>query len=191
MEIRIKNFTFRLDFTFLILVSFAVLYGYESAVQIIFFSILHELGHIIMLLIFGARPTLIKLSFYGIGMKYEKNLSKIKELFVLLCGPAVNLALFIFFGNEINLMLFLLNMFPVVPLDGGRALRLFFSKFSVILTFVLLIITGLISIYLLFEYKIFSLLLIIAYLFYFNINDIKSLLLDGRAQDISRRMWRK
>ena len=175
MEIKIKNFTFRLDFTFLILLSFAVLYGYESAVQLILFSVLHELGHIIMLLIFGARPTLIKLSFYGMGMKYEKHLSKIKELFVLLCGPAVNLALFAFFGNEINLMLFLLNMFPVVPLDGGRILRLFFPKFSVILTLVLLIISLFVSGYLLFEYKIFSLILITAYLFYFNIDDIRGL----------------
>ena len=175
MEIKIKNFTFRLEFTFLILLSFAVLYGYESAVQIILFSILHELGHIIMLLIFGARPTLIKLSFYGIGMKYKKHLSKIKELFVLLCGPAVNLALFVLFGNEINLMLFLLNMFPVVPLDGGRILRLFFPKFSVILTLILLIIAGFISGYLLIEYKIFSLILITVYLFYFNINDIRGL----------------
>ena len=175
MEIRIKNFTFRLDFTFLILLSFAVLYGYESAVQIILFSILHELGHIVMLLIFGARPTLIKLSFYGIGMKYEKHLSKVKELFVLLCGPAVNLALFVFFGNEINLMLFLLNMFPVVPLDGGRIIRLFFPKFSVVSTLVLLIISGFVSGYLLFEYKIFSLFLITAYLFYFNVNDIRGL----------------
>ena len=175
MEIKIKNFTFRLEFTFLILLSFAVLYGYESAVQIILFSILHELGHIIMLLIFGVRPTLIKLSFYGIGMKYEKHLSKIKELFVLLCGPAVNLALFVLFGNEINLMLFLLNMFPVVPLDGGRILRLFFPKFSIILTLILLIIAGFVSGYLLIEYKIFSLLLITAYLFYFNMNDIRGL----------------
>ena len=175
MELKIKNFTFRLDFTFLILISFAVLYGYENALQIIFFSILHELGHIFMLLIFGARPTLIKLSFYGIGMKYEKQLSKAKELFVLLCGPAVNLALFVIYKNEINLMLFLLNMFPAAPLDGGRALRLFFPKFSVILTFVLLIISLFVSGYLLFEYKIFSLLLITAYLFYFNIDDIRGL----------------
>lgn len=175
MEIKIKNFTFRLDFTFLILLSFAVLYGYESAVQLILFSVLHELGHIIMLLIFGARPTLIKLSFYGMGMKYEKHLSKTKELFVLLCGPAVNLALFAFFGNEINLMLFLLNMFPVIPLDGGRILRLFFPKFSVVLTLVLLIIALFVSGYLLFEYKIFSLILITAYLFYFNIDDIRGL----------------
>ena len=181
MEIKIKNFTFRLDFTFLILLSFAVLYGYESAVQIILFSVLHELGHISMLLIFGARPTRIKLSFYGIGMKYEKHLSKLKELIVLLCGPAVNLALYVFYGNEINLMLFLLNTFPVVPLDGGRALRLFFPRASVILTLILLIITGFVSGYLLFEYKIFSLFLITAYLFYFNVDDVKSLLLEKKG----------
>ena len=181
MELKIKSFTFRLDFTFLILLSFAVLYGYESAVQIILFSILHELGHIIMLLIFGARPTLIKLSFYGIGMKYEKHLSKIKELFVLLCGPAVNLALYIFFGNEINLMLFLLNMFPVTPLDGGRIVRLLFPKFSVVLNLILLIAAGFLSGYLLFEYKIFSLLLITAYLLYFNIDDFKSFLLEEKG----------
>ena len=180
MEIKIKNFTFRLEFTFLILVSFAVLYGYESAVQIIFFSILHEFGHIFMLLIFGAKPTLIKLSFYGMGMKYEKNLSKIKEFFVLLCGPAVNFALFVIYKNDINLMLFLLNMFPVVPLDGGRIVRLFFPRASLVLTLALLIAVGALSGYLLFEYKIYSILLITAYLFYFNFDDIKSLFLKEK-----------
>ncbi len=56
MEITFKNIVFRLDFSFMILLSFAVLYGYQNAVDIILFSALHETGHLVMLLIFGVKP---------------------------------------------------------------------------------------------------------------------------------------
>ncbi len=175
MEIKIKGFTFRLEFTFLLLLSFAVLYGYDSAVQLIVFSALHELGHIAALLLFGARPYLINLSFYGIALKYRKKLSNPKELLVLFCGPAVNLVLYAVFKNDINLALFLLNIFPAAPLDGGRMLRLIFPRAGLVITFLSLVLLLFLSLYLLFEYKIYSLLLITAYLIFFNFDDIRGL----------------
>ena len=168
MEIKFRNILFKLDFSFFILLSFAVLYGYESTVQIILFSILHELGHLIMLLIF-------KLSFYGISLKYRNSLSKIKEFFVLLCGPMVNLILFIVFRDEINLILFILNIFPAVPLDGGRIIKLFFPKVSAIITIIFLIALMCLSCYLLIEYKIYSLFLIASYLSIFNYKELRGL----------------
>lgn len=175
MEIKFKNILFKLDFSFFILLSFAVFYGYESTVQIVMFSILHELGHLAMLLIFGVKPYLIKLSFYGIALKYNNSLSKIKEFFVLLCGPLVNLILFIVFRDEINLILFLLNMFPTVPLDGGRIIKLFFPKASIVITIIFLIALTSLSCYLLIEYKIYSLFLISSYLLIFNYKELRGL----------------
>ena len=175
MEIKINGFTFRLEFTFLILLSFAVLYGYDGAARLILFSLLHEAGHIAALILFGAKPYYMNLSFYGFSMKYKKNLSALKEFFVLLSGPAVNLALYAAMKDDANLVLFLLNIFPASPLDGGRILRLFFPKAGLIVTFLSLIALLFLSLYLLFEYKIYSLLLITVYLIFFNFDDIRGL----------------
>ncbi|MEZ3421799.1 MAG: hypothetical protein K1V95_07800 [Eubacterium sp.] len=173
MEITFKNIVFRLDFSFMILLSFAVLYGYQNAVDIILFSALHETGHLVMLLIFGVKPKKITLSFYGAGLKYNNTLSKSREFFVLLCGPLVNLILFVVFKNEINLLLFLLNIFPAAPLDGGRMIKLLFPKISSAVTVLFLILLTGLSCYLMFEFKIFSLLLIALYLITFNLKDMR------------------
>ncbi len=136
----------------MILLSFAVLYGYQNAVDIILFSALHETGHLVMLLIFGVKPKKITLSFYGAGLKYNNTLSKSREFFVLLCGPLVNLILFVVFKNEINLL------FPKIS--------------SAVTVLFLILLTGL-SCYLMFEFKIFSLLLIALYLITFNLKDMR------------------
>lgn len=175
MEIKFKNVVFKLDFSFLILLSFAVLYGYQNTVDIILFSALHEAGHLISLLVFGVKPKMIKLSFYGAGLKYDNNLSKIKEFFVLLSGPLINLVLYLLFKNEINLLLFLINIFPAAPLDGGRIIKLFLPKLSRAVTLVFLILLSSLSCYLMFEYQIFSLILISLYLIVFNLKDVRGL----------------
>lgn len=144
--------------------------GYEYSAEIITYSLLHELGHLIALLMFGVKPYLINFSFYGMGMKYNDNLSNIKEFVVLFCGPFVNLLLFILFKDELNLLLFLLNIYPVYPLDGGRMIKILYPKTSIIVNIVFLTILILFSLFLLFDYKIYSLLLISLYLLIFNIS---------------------
>lgn len=61
----------------------------------------------------------------------KSNLLNLKKLIVALAGPMVNL-IFIFaflnFYHEItlayiNLLIFIFNMFPIYPLDGGRILK--------------------------------------------------------------------
>lgn len=175
MEIKFKNIVFKLDFSFLILLSFAVMYGYQNTADLIIYSALHEAGHLITLLIFGVKPKMIKLSFYGAGLKYNNTLSKTKDFFVLISGPLINLILFILFRSEINLILFLVNIFPASPLDGGRIIKLFFPKLSRAVTLVFLILLSCLSCYLMFEYKIFSLMLISIYLITFNLKDIRGL----------------
>ncbi len=172
MEIKIGKTVFRLEYSFLFLLSFALLYGYENTAELLLFSAFHETGHLIALLLFHVRPYLIELSFYGIGLRYENYLSKFSEFIVIICGPAVNLVLFLFLKDEINLLLFMINVIPVFPLDGGRIVRLLLPKASAPLSVISLIILLSLSLYLYIEYGIFTLLLIIVYLLIFNFKEM-------------------
>lgn len=70
----------------------------------------------------------------------KANLLSIKKLIIALAGPLVNLAFivlfFVFYPNiiliYINILIFIFNMIPIYPLDGGRILKyilhIFFGK---------------------------------------------------------------
>ncbi|UKI23631.1 MAG: hypothetical protein L6V88_04275 [Anaerotruncus sp.] len=68
------------------------------------------------------------LSCCGAALKYENRISPWQEAFVALAGPALNLVLFTVLKDDINLLLFILNMLPIYPLDGGRALKIFLPR---------------------------------------------------------------
>lgn len=101
-------------------------------------SILHECGHLIMLLSFNCEIKSITLSFYGMRIlrQGEIKLGLKKEIAVCLAGVTVNfflfvafLLLYILFKNQlllkisaVNLILGAFNSLPVFYLDGGRAL---------------------------------------------------------------------
>lgn len=173
MIFSVKQTKIIIDYSFFLLLSFAVFYGYKNAVMIILFSCLHELGHLTALLLFNAKPNYIKLSFYGISLNYCNKLGRIKELIAILCGPAVNLLLYLILKDEINLFLFIINMYPVLPLDGGRSLNTVFQNNGKFISlFFLVLLIGL-SLYLLVIYKIWSLILIVIYLLIFNIKQMR------------------
>ncbi len=101
--------------------------------------LIHELGHIVFLLFFGARPTRLKAALAGLKIDYSGVLTDTQEMLAALAGPAFGL-FFSFlcasFGrlwsNEYLLMCaglgFIINTFnflPVLPLDGGRVLSFF------------------------------------------------------------------
>lgn len=171
MEIRVKSTLIKIEFSFLILIAFAVLYGYENSFKLIIYSLLHEAGHLVALIAVGAKPRQISFSFYGIGMKYDEHISNIHELIVLICGPLVNLILYLFFKDNLNLILFFLNIYPAFPLDGGRILKIILPRFSKVINIVFIIILFLISAHLVYNYKIYSLLFISIYLLIFNVSN--------------------
>jgi len=70
-------------------------------------------------------------------------------------------------------MLFILNMYPVLPLDGGRMVYAISEKASEIISILFLIVLSVISVYLVAEYKIFSLLFIALYLIVFNLKQMR------------------
>ena len=97
---------------------------------------LHELGHYLVIRLFGGRVTVLRLTCVGAEMvlSARRPLSVPGQLCAALAGPAVNLALafsaaqlasgdrsFLFAG--LNLALALFNLLPAAQLDGGRALR--------------------------------------------------------------------
>ncbi|MBQ8015115.1 MAG: site-2 protease family protein [Clostridia bacterium] len=98
--------------------------------------IVHELGHIMCLLVMGEQPKLIELSFYGIKLERRQTagIKSIAEIAVYASGPAVNLifsaALFLISeavqgmktAAVISLGVGLFNLIPCRPLDGGNIL---------------------------------------------------------------------
>ncbi|MDR1631006.1 MAG: site-2 protease family protein [Oscillospiraceae bacterium] len=110
----------------------------ENLLIVIVSSLIHEFGHLAVLLGYGEKPKAIHIGVFGMEIRRSGNLhlSYAQECAVALSGPAVNLLLcLILFGFQIlftsdfflfpalaNLALALLNLLPITPLDGGRAL---------------------------------------------------------------------
>lgn len=165
----IKRCRVTVDFSFILILSFALLLEVDNIIYLILFSILHELGHLLSLKICGGNADSLTLSFYGLALKYSNTLSRNKELIIIASGPMVNLLLYLVLRDNINLALFVLNMLPIFPLDGGRLVMLFSYKLSVALSRVFTILIFVVSIIMVVKYKSFSLLLISIYLVAYSI----------------------
>lgn len=175
MNFTIHKTKISIDFSFFLLLSFAVFYGYKNAVLIILFSGLHELGHLICLILIKAYPKSIQVSFYGISMKYDNKINKFYELLVIICGPAVNLILYFILRDDINLALLIINLYPVLPLDGGRILYTISEKAAKLITIISLFLLIILSLYILIYFKNFSVILIAVYLIIYNLKQMRFL----------------
>ncbi len=198
---------FRIDlkiFIFLILFYFTKqieIYGY-----IMFFAFIHELGHLICGMILGMKPEKLEIMPFGLSVsfkikadEYNKkvkkgNLFEIKKIIVATAGPIINLLLIFIINNlELditkslimiysNLLLFIFNLLPIYPLDGGRIIRgILHIKFgkrksekytNIISLISVVIFTSLASILILYMENI-SIFLISIYLWYLVINENK------------------
>ncbi len=107
---------------------------------------LHELGHSLVSKMFGYNVREIILFIFGGVAVLEKQPKGMKELVVSITGPAVSFAIAAIFyflsfsGNQplsdfsavffrINAIIALFNLIPAFPLDGGRVLRGFLSRY--------------------------------------------------------------
>ena len=102
-------------------------------------SVLHECGHLALLLYFGCKIKSVTLSFYGMRLirENEMELDFSRETAVCIAGVTVNFVIFSVFLvayaalkkqilieiSAVNLVLALFNFLPVYFLDGGRVLE--------------------------------------------------------------------
>jgi len=151
MRIKTDYFLLIISPLFFTVVTLLLTFSVDSTVIIaLVSSVLHECGHLIMLLHFGCEVKSVTLSFYGMKIlrKNEMQLRFSREIAVCLAGVTVNFAvcllcllLHLFISGElllkisaVNLILGLFNILPVYSLDGSRAMecilksRLEFSK---------------------------------------------------------------
>lgn len=105
---------------------------------------MHESGHIFAIINSGKEISKIKVNAFSIDIEqnYSCNISEKKELFILLCGPFVNLLFFIIFSvlyktlnfdifkifSIQNLIIGILNLMPIYSLDGGQILLIFLKR---------------------------------------------------------------
>lgn len=117
-------------------------------VGIIFVSVLiHELGHALTAIAFGQRPRIDFIALGGVTSYQGGKLKLYQQFFIVLNGPLFGLFLFVFAGlilhlnffenpillntfkilRFVNLFWSIINLLPVLPLDGGQLLRVVFE----------------------------------------------------------------
>ncbi|NLM44464.1 MAG: hypothetical protein GX201_10695 [Clostridiales bacterium] len=136
----------KINISFILFLFISIYLGFWENSLVIFFSVLvHELAHIFVAKYFGLQVLEIRLYPFG-GIAYTENIAKYggsEEAVVALAGPIISMliaAFFYFFANEFylsntiiryNKTLFIFNLIPALPLDGGSIVRsLLLSKFS-------------------------------------------------------------
>ena len=109
-------------------------------------TFIHELGHIIVAKMFKVKVNNMKLSVFGFSANIDdyKYLSIYKQLLILLAGP-LTYFISIFFIEKLyvyeiislvtyykalltNKYIFIFNLLPIFPLDGGRIIKIVLDK---------------------------------------------------------------
>jgi len=142
---RIKGIKIRLSFLFALMAAFLIGSGAgESFMITVVSALLHEAGHLLCLISYDAPPSEIIIGAAGFKMKMSgKILSYRQETVVSLAGVFVNFLIasilsifYCFAGGDnrllmpiyANLGLGVVNLLPIEPLDGGRALYIWLCQ---------------------------------------------------------------
>lgn len=110
---------------------------------LMFFALLHEIGHLVAGILLKFKPQSLKIFPLGLCISFSTfpkdynykvmngNLLKIKEMIIAISGPLTNLIIIccsLLFLKGIllekiiyaNILIVIFNMLPIYPLDGGR-----------------------------------------------------------------------
>ena len=97
-------------------------------------ALLHELGHLLMMLIFSVKVRSVSLRLFDVLIEADSPDGLLADVCITLGGPVMNLvlaAVFIPFGRFFgyaDLALGVFNLLPVMSLDGGRLLYILLSR---------------------------------------------------------------
>lgn len=134
---------------FLFLLLFIVTNQLEIYALVMIFALIHELAHLVTGMLMGLKPETLRIMPLGFCIEFKPNIEdynkkilksnilSVKKIIIAFAGPFVNLIIFLFGilyqidSNIIyaNLLIFLFNMLPIYPLDGGRILKNIFKMF--------------------------------------------------------------
>lgn len=133
MRFKIKGIRIEISFWFVAVTALMMIVFPESKGFFCFlFCILHEIGHLLSMLIFDKKPSEIKLDYFGMKIvTCGKYMSVKKEIITALAGPLVNIIIFVILMSlkqkdiaYVSLALAVFNLLPVQILDGGRILSM-------------------------------------------------------------------
>lgn len=149
---QIFNITVKINV--IVYVFLAVLFLFDSPIKYIYPAVialvfLHEHGHILAGKRYGIDTKLITINLLG-GIAHMNSVgkNKIQKLVIAFSGPLINLILgalgaFLFFITKsetlllftnINIALFVFNMLPIFPMDGGRIVHALMLIFGIHIT---------------------------------------------------------
>lgn len=118
-----------------------VLFYFSGNITLLFISygimIIHELCHLTAALLIGLRPAYIAIQPFGVCLKLKNKIVRAlsDEIILYLSGPLSNIVMALisklFFAHSVytdffylsNVMLFVTNMLPIIPLDGGMTVK--------------------------------------------------------------------
>lgn len=145
MSFKIGRVRIKISFLFFAVLTMAFAVDKKQIVIItLICSALHEIGHISALFLFGSYPD--EIAFGAFGVRIQQNgytLSDFQQAVVVLCGPLVNIVLFVLLlvanivfesrilltVSAVNLVIGVFNLLPILPLDGGRVLFMVLNVF--------------------------------------------------------------
>lgn len=177
----------KIHYTFLILFILSIFLGlFKEFVCIILVLTIHEIGHLFFLKIFKYDVSLITIYPFGGVIKYkEKNDYNYRIILITLGGVIFNVLSFILFNviglkllSNLSLFFFLINLIPILPLDGGRVnvflmSYLFPYRISKIIGYILSIVISLFIIFfLIFNYDGIYLYMLLFVFIRMNITNI-------------------
>ncbi|MBP1924937.1 stage IV sporulation protein FB [Sedimentibacter acidaminivorans] len=97
---------------------------------------IHEVGHLVAAVILKIKFQRIKITLFGFNL--NANLESIKlgnKILLFFSGPFLNLVMFFILADtdyndfaDINIFLAVVNMIPVIPLDGGNICKAILEK---------------------------------------------------------------
>ncbi len=121
--------------SFVCIAGFILLFPTSATLALMGAVCVHEMGHLLAILLSGGQVDGIQVTPFGLMIaRRERICSAQTDLLILLAGPFANLLFgLLFFQHPLpgiaafaadNLSFCLMNLLPVRPLDGGRALEI-------------------------------------------------------------------